>query len=77
MTYLHCKNEPKDKKLLNWALQLSEYDYEIVHTPSTLNGVSYCFSRIKIICLISNIPSLLNDYEVISEQSKDKVVSNG
>ena len=54
LTYLHEKREPKNKKLLNWALQLSEYDYDIVHIPSKLNGISDCLSRMRMerICMI-------------------------
>ena len=40
LTYLHVKRKPKNRKLLNWAL--SEYNYEIVHITSSLNGISDC-----------------------------------
>ena len=45
LSYLHDKREPKNKKLLNWALTLSEYDYDIAHIPSKLNGIADCLSR--------------------------------
>ena len=84
LTYLHEKREPKNKKLLNWALQLSEYDYEIVHIPSRLNGISDCLSRMRMerVCMlidmrneqvnmVSTVPFLFDNSELEVEQNKD------
>ena len=37
---------PKNKKLHGWSLELSEFDFEIIHIPSKLNSISGCLSRI-------------------------------
>ena len=37
VTYLNSKRIPKSRKLINWALQFSEYDFEIQHVPSKNN----------------------------------------
>ena len=55
LSYLHAKKKPKNKKLLNWALDLSEYDYYIVHIPSKLNGIADCLSRLERICVIQEV----------------------
>ena len=31
LTYLMSKREPKSRKLFGWALELSEYDFDIEH----------------------------------------------
>ena len=36
----------RSKKLANWALQLSDYDFDNVHIPSSDNRVSDFFSRL-------------------------------
>ena len=46
VTYIQSKQHPKNRKLLNWSLQLSEYDYDIVHIPGKNNCISDCLSRI-------------------------------
>ena len=60
LSYLHAKKKPKNKKLLNWALDLSEYDYDIVHIPSKLNGIADCLSRLERICVIQEVPPLFS-----------------
>ena len=60
LSYLHAKKKPKNKKLLNWALDLSEYDYEIIHIPSKLNGIADCLSRLERICVIQEVPPLFS-----------------
>ena len=39
VTYLQTKHQPRNKKLLHWALELSEYDYTITHIPSKNNTI--------------------------------------
>ena len=39
ITYLKSKRQPKSHKLLNWALELSEYDYDIIHFPGKENVI--------------------------------------
>ena len=62
--------------MLNWALQLSGYDYNIVHIPSKLNDISDCLSRMEQICIISNIPPLIDINQLKTEQSNDKEITN-
>ena len=31
VTYINDKHKPKNKKMLNWALELSEFDYKVQH----------------------------------------------
>ena len=40
------EHTPKNKKLLDWALELSEYDFHIQHIPTTKNQISDCLSRL-------------------------------
>ena len=44
--YVQSKHTPKNKKLLDWALELSEYDFYIQHIPTTKNQISDCLSRL-------------------------------
>ena len=74
LTYLHVKREPKNKKILNWALQLSEYDYDLVHIPSKLNGISDCLSRIHPICVIDDVQFVFDNDKLISEQNKNNEI---
>lgn len=66
LSYLHGKREPKNKKLLNWALQLSEYDHDIVHIPSKLNGISDCLSRMRMerVCMLSDMRNGMRNEQV-------------
>ena len=43
LTYMKTS---RSKKLANWALQLSDYDFDIVHIPSSDNRISDFFSRL-------------------------------
>ena len=47
--YLNKKNQPRNKKLLNWALELSDYDFEVHHIPSKNNEVADCLSRVFVV----------------------------
>ena len=39
LTYLQSKHTSKSRKLLNWALELSEFDFDIVHVESKNNAI--------------------------------------
>ena len=45
ITYIQSKRQPKNRKLLNWALEVSEFDYQITHIPGKDNKISDCLSR--------------------------------
>ena len=46
ITYINTKREPKNRKLLNWALELSEFDYQIIHIAGKTNTIGDCLSRV-------------------------------
>ena len=46
LTYLKSTQPSNSRKLLNWALCLSEYNYNIVHIPASNNQISDCLSRL-------------------------------
>ena len=72
--YLRDKRNPRIKKLLNWALELSEYDYAVEHISSKNNNISDCLSRLSVtsIAAISDLGDLsLSKGDFISEQDKD------
>ena len=68
--YLKDKARPRNKKMLNWALELSEYDYCVQHIPSKNNNISDCLSRL--LCIT---PILFADkvsvQDFITEQQSD------
>ena len=66
--YVKDKSRPKNKKLLNWALELSDHDYEVEHIPSKNNEIADCLSRIS--CVWSEGHYLSHD-EFIREQHLD------
>ena len=76
LSYLHEKREPKNKKLLNWALQLSEFDYSIEHISSKMNGISDCLSRLHEVNVIQDVPVLFDSREILAEQCNDVEISN-
>ena len=63
----------KSKKLANWALQLSDYDFDILHIPSSDNRVSDFFSRLyEHVNIISVFhPSITNE-DLRSAQELDE-----
>eukprot|EP00794_Sanderia_malayensis_P005772 gene5772-6477_t len=74
-TYLQSKRSPKSRKLLNWALELSEFDYEIHHIPSKNNAISDCLSRMYSINIIDmDLQPEFNTEELIEHQSKDPAI---
>eukprot|EP00794_Sanderia_malayensis_P017141 gene17141-18861_t len=71
-TYLQSKRSPKSRKLLNWALELSEFDCEIQHIPSKNNAISDCLSRMYSINIIDmDRQPEFNNKELVEHQSKD------
>ncbi len=69
--YVKDKHKPRNKKLLGWAMDLSDYDYVVEHIQSKNNEIADCLSRIMSISLDSNTPKL-SDGEFIHEQDVDE-----
>ena len=69
-TCLQSKRSPKSPKLLNWALALSEFDYEVQHIRSKNNGISDCLSRIHSINVLFELKpeTSLNDLKTAQSQ---------
>ena len=72
---MQSKREPRSRKLLNWALELSEFDYKIQHIPSKNNGISDCFSRLYSVNLISELTPEISNAEIINLQTNDSYIS--
>ena len=69
-TYLQFKCAPKNRKLLNWVLELSEYNYEVQHIRFKNNGISHCLSSLHCInVLLSSLKPELNHDDLKSLQS--------
>ncbi len=66
--YIKEKNKPKNKKLLNWALELGDYDYVVEHIPSKNNEIADCLSRLM--CVTTDM-SNLSDEEFVNQQDLD------
>ena len=63
----------KSKKLANWALQLSDFNFDIVHIPSTDNRISDFFSRIyEHVCIVSELSPILSPDQLRAAQHADK-----
>ncbi len=74
-TYLQTKRSPKSRKLLNWALELSEFDYEIEHIPSKNNAISDCLSRLYTVNSIAmDLQPEFSTAELIAHQSQDRSI---
>ena len=84
VTYLQSKHHPKNRKLLNWSLQLSEYNFEIVHIPSQHNSISHCLSRIycnyniqspdKSVLIIHDLDSSITHHQLQQAQMNDSYI---
>ena len=63
-------NTSKSKKLAKWALQLSEYTFDVIHIPSRHNAVSDFFSRLDEVNLITHFtPTLtVNDWRAAQQE---------
>ena len=72
--YIRDKKKPRNKKLLGWALELSDYDYQVIHLPSKNNNIADCLSRLMCVSYEHN-DNLSND-EFIREQRIDDECKN-
>ena len=72
LTYLKSTHTSKSRKLLNWALTLSEYDYDIVHIPSNNNEIADCLSRLySKVNVISELEPKISRDELLQLQKED------
>ena len=70
LTYMKTS---KSKKLANWALQLSDFNFDIVHIPSSDNRISDFFSRIyEHVCIVSELSPALSSDHLRAAQEADK-----
>ena len=65
------KREPKSRNLSGWALELSEYDFDIEHVQSRNNGISDCLSRLHLINLLTHLQPEMSVEEFHQAQLKD------
>ena len=65
------KREPKSRKLLGWALELSEDDFDTEHVQSRNNGISDCLSRLHLINLLTHLQPEMSVEEFHQAQLKD------
>jgi len=74
-TYLQTKRSPKSRKLLNWALELSEFDYEIEHIPSKNNAISDCLSRLYTVnSSAMDLQPEFSTADLIAHQTQDRSI---
>ena len=70
VTYIRDKSKPRNKKLLGWALELSDYDYDVHHISSTNNNIVDCLSRLMCVSSVNN-ENELSDSDLVREQGLD------
>ena len=70
-TYLQSKCSPKSPKLLNWALALSEFDYEVQHVRSKNNDINDCLSRMHCINVLFELKPEMSLNDLKTAQSQD------
>ena len=70
-TFIQSRREPKSRKLLNWALELSEFYYKIQHIPLKNNGISDCLSRLYCINVVSEFKPEFSIDELTHLQASD------
>ena len=73
-SFLQSKRSPKSRKLLNWALQLSEFYYEIEHIPSKNNAISDCLSRMHSVTSLEELQPDFSMASIRDLQSKDQYI---
>ena len=73
VTYIQEKHDLKNKKLLNWALDLSEFDFEIHHIPSKSNAVSDFLSRAHVVNAVVEDEYGTANTELSIGQKQDRV----
>ncbi len=69
-------NTSKSKKLANWALQLSDYTFDVVHIPSKHNAVSDFFSRLHEVNIVSELSSSLSLEEWCAVQQRCEYIKS-
>ena len=75
LTYLKSTHTSKSRKLLNWALTLSEYDYTIQHIPSSSNQISDCLSRLyEKVYVISQFEFKITGDEFLKAQKEEEYI---
>ena len=69
LTYMQTS---KSKKLANWALKLAEFEFDIVHVPSTNNQISDFFSRLhESVNTVTFLEPSMSNSEILKEQKID------
>ena len=53
-------NTSKSKKLANWALQLSDYTFDVVHIPAKDNAISDLLSRVHEVNAVTKLSSSID-----------------
>ena len=76
VTYMQSKHQPKSRKMLNWALELSEYDFEIEHVPGKENLISDCLSRMLHVATTKNNVSPNNISLAVLSSISDMSIPN-
>ena len=71
LTYLMSKCEPKSRELLGWALELSEYDFDLEHVQSRNNEILDCLSLLHLINLLTHLQPEMSVEEFHQAQLKD------
>ena len=76
LSYLMSTHTSKSRKLLNWALTLSEFDFEIIHIPSKSNAISDCLSRLyEKLNVVFELTPTLSQGEILKLQKEDKIIN--
>ena len=74
LAYLKTSNS---KKLLNWALKLGEFDFDIIHIPSSDNRISdFCSRLFENVNAISTMVPIITTSDLIQAQSTDEYIKN-
>ena len=68
LTYIQAKKTPKNRKLLGWSLELSEFNFDIVHIPSRNNTISDCLSCIDSVNTIFELQPIYSSQPLLSAQ---------
>ena len=75
LTYLKTTHTSKSRKLLNWALMLSEFDCDIIHIPSKNNQIADCLSRLYTkINVVSELQPCITRNEILKLQKEDEFI---
>ena len=73
-SFLQSKRSPESRKLLNWALQLSEFSYKIEHIPSKNNAISDCLSRMHSVNFVEELQPNFSSASIKDLQLKDQQI---